>query len=114
MKLEAKVRDNELTVYLTGELDHHAVRGAMAAIEEQITRFLPARCELDLAGVTFMDSSGVAVILKTSRRMREIGGYTEVVHVPPQSLRVLSAAGVTRLVPIQSRRHALFPGNPAL
>ena len=54
---------------------------------------------LDLGGVGFMDSSGIAVVLRTWKRLREYGGAMRLVHVPPQPAKVLKAAGVDRLVP---------------
>lgn len=45
-----------------------------------------------------MDSSGIAVLLRASRRMSELEGTMEVVHVPEQASKVLRAAGLDRLI----------------
>ena len=62
---------------------------------------LPARLVLDLAGVTFMDSSGIALILRAQQRMQLLDGSVLVCNVPAQARRVLDAAGVGRLVTIR-------------
>ena len=102
MKTEAIFSDGCLRLCLDGELDHHAAKRTMTVIEDAIDLYLPRQCILDLGGLTFMDSSGIAVILKTQRRMREFGGQTAVENVPKQPLRVIDTAGIDRLVKITS------------
>ena len=62
-----------LTLRLVGELDHAAAQTVMPGIEDAVEEYLPRRCVLDLTGVSFMDSSGIAVILKTDRLRRRAG-----------------------------------------
>ena len=62
---------------------------------------LPRKLVLDLSGVTFMDSSGIAVILRARQKMQLLDGGLLVRGVPPQARRVLEAAGVNRLVTIK-------------
>ncbi len=100
MKVTAAVQNGRMTVYLDGELDHNAARAAMFEIERQIEDFMPRDCILDMRGVTFMDSSGIAVILKTYKRMHETGGRLWVENVPKQPMRVLDAAGIERIIRI--------------
>ena len=59
-----------LTLRLLGELDHAAAQEVMSGIEDAVEEYLPRRCVLDLSGLSFMDSSGIAVILKTDRLLR--------------------------------------------
>ena len=48
--------------------------------------------------MTFMDSSGIAVLLRAYRRLGELGGAVKVVHVPAQAGKVLRAAGLDKLM----------------
>ena len=66
--------------------------------EIQIDLELPRSLTLDLEGVTFMDSSGIAVLLRAYRRLGELGGAVKVVHVPAQAGKVLRAAGLDKLM----------------
>ena len=81
--------DREICMALSGEVDHHHARGLMTEIEREIDRELPKHVTLDLGGVTFMDSSGIAA---------ELGGAVTVKDVPPQAEKVLRAAGLERLM----------------
>ena len=56
---------------------------------------------MDLSGVTFMDSSGIALILRTQQKMQLLDGSMLVCNVPSQARRVLDAAGIGRLVTIR-------------
>lgn len=87
-----------VTARVTGELDHHGARAVMAALDEQIRLTMPTRLTVDLSGLTFTDSSGIAVLLRTWRHMGEVGGQMTVVHTPPQARRVFLAAGLDKLI----------------
>ena len=97
MPITVTSRDSGLTAALSGEIDHHGARDMMAQLSEVIAARTPSRLELDLSGVTFMDSSGIAVLLRTLRQMQQIGGSLRVTNIPAQARRVLDAAGVGRL-----------------
>ena len=102
MKVSANFNDKTLYLYPTGELDHHGAKKAMLSIESRIDLTLPRECVLDLRHITFMDSSGIAVILKTHRLVNEAGGRLTVENVPAQAMRVIDAAGIDRIVPISA------------
>ena len=93
-----------LTLRLVGELDHAAAQTVMPGIEDAVEEYLPRRCVLDLTGVSFMDSSGIAVILKTARLLRQTGGVLALSGVPGQVRRVLDVAGLTKIVPVLDDR----------
>ncbi len=98
MDVTCKARDRQLTISLRGELDHHAAKEVMETIDRTIEQDLPSRTVLDLAGVSFMDSSGIAVVLRTRRRMDALQGTLAVVNIPDQAVRVLETAGLGRYV----------------
>ena len=100
MKVSASCNDGVMRLYLSGELDHHGAKEAMLYISSRIDISLPRECVLDMGGVTFMDSSGIAVILKTQRRLSETGGSFSVENVSKQAMRVLDASGISRIVNI--------------
>lgn len=101
MELEAKSVDRNLLLELKGEIDHHGARNAMREMELAVDAALPRKLVLDLNGVTFMDSSGIALILRAQQRMQLLDGSLLVCNVPPQAKRVLDAAGISRLVTIR-------------
>lgn len=90
--------DRNLTANLFGEVDHHGAKTIMEELDRQIDFALPKQLTLDLSGVTFMDSSGIAVLLRAWRRVGELAGSMRVTGVPDQPAKVLRAAGIDRLM----------------
>ena len=101
MPITVNSRDSALTITLSGEIDQHGAREMMRQLDDAIATRLPAHLVLDLSGVTYMDSSGNAVLLRTLRQMEQIGGSLRVTAIPTQARRVLDAAGVGRLITLE-------------
>lgn len=100
MNISAVFETGRLTLYLAGELDHHEARNTMRLIEELMDEYMPRDCVLNMAGLSFMDSSGIAIIIKVSRRMKTLGGRTWIEDPARQPQRVIDASGIDRLVPV--------------
>lgn len=90
-----------LTLALRGELDHHAAKAVLRHMELALDSALPAHLTLDFSGVSFMDSSGIAVALRAQRRMQALGGSVALRRVPPQAKKVFTAAGIFRIIPLE-------------
>ena len=101
MQLESAYTDGCLCIRYTGDLDHHAANAAYRETEAFIDRYLPRSCILDFSGITFMDSSGIAVVLRTKKRMAETEGRLFILNPAPQCARVLRTSGIERHVDIK-------------
>ena len=101
MKLTSYVQDRQLTIALTGEIDHHSAREIMQTVSEKIDLYMPLRCILDFQEVRFMDSSGIAVVLHTLRRMNTLQGKLLLQNIPAQPYKVLRAAGIEKITEIK-------------
>ena len=71
MKITARRNGGELRIILSGELDHHAARNAIPQISKLIDIELPTKIVLDFEYVSFMDSSGIGLIMGRSKLMKE-------------------------------------------
>lgn len=103
MNISTAYASGRLTVYLSGELDQHAARDALRSLEELLEEYLPRDLVLDLSGLSFMDSSGIALIIRISRRVKEMGGRIWIENPAHQPRRVIDAAGIDRLIPVAIR-----------
>ena len=101
MKLTSYVQDRQLTIALTGEIDHHSAREITQIVSEKIDLYMPLRCILDFRDVRFMDSSGIAVVLHTLRRMNTLQGKLLLQNIPAQPYKVLRAAGIEKVAEIR-------------
>lgn len=86
-----------LTVLLAGEIDHHSAAGMRAQIDEAIERYRPSVLVLDFGGVTFMDSSGIGLVMGRYKLMNTFGGSVDVVSIPKPLQKVMRLAGLDRL-----------------
>ena len=91
-----------LVASLSGELDHHSVRLIREEIDTAIAEQHPSQLALDFSGVTFMDSSGIGLILGRCKVMGGIGGTTTIYSPPPHIKRVMRLSGIERLAKIES------------
>ena len=89
-----------LTVKLNGEIDHHSVRDIRSEIDRQICFYRAREVTLDLESVSFMDSSGLGLILGRYTRVKENGGNLKVSNPGKSAFRVLKLAGTDKLIPI--------------
>ena len=104
MNIHTAFSAGRLTLYLSGELDHHEARAAASLIDQILDGYLPRDCAVDMSSLSFMDSSGIAVIVRISRRLKEMGGRVWIENPAGQPRRVLDASGVDRLVPVAISR----------
>ena len=101
MEIRARDINRELLLEFSGDIDHHGARNALKEVEMAIDAALPRLLILDFSGVTFMDSSGIALILRSQQRMQLLEGSVVLRNIPAQARRVLDAAGIGRLVSIK-------------
>ena len=103
MQFTSFLDNGNLTVALTGEIDHHRAKHYIHAISAKIEAYTPAQCVLDFSEVTFVDSSGIAVVINALRCMNMLGGKLLLCGIAQQPMKVFRAAGIDKLVEIYVR-----------
>ncbi len=83
-----------MTAQLSGEIDHHGAKILRTQIDDKINACAPSTLVLDFSGVTFMDSSGIGLILGRHKLINAGGGMVIVQKAPSEIRRVLSLAGI--------------------
>ena len=92
MRFTSFLENGRLTVALTGEIDHHCAKQYIQAIAAKIEAYIPECCILDFRDVTFVDSSGIAVVINALRSMTQIEGKLILTGISPQPMRVFRAS----------------------
>jgi stage II sporulation protein AA (anti-sigma F factor antagonist) len=97
--MSVRIESNERTVtaFLEGELDHHAAKGIREEIDESIERLKPSLLILDFKDVTFMDSSGIGLVMGRYRTMQLLNGRLIVKNASLHIRKVMRLAGIDRL-----------------
>ncbi len=101
MPFTSYLENGSLTVVLTGEIDHQCAKTCMDAIASKIEVYTPRECVLDFGEVSFMDSSGIAVVINALRNMTKIRGKLSVAGLRSQPMRVFQVSGIDRLVEVK-------------
>ena len=101
MQFTSFLQDGRLTVALTGEIDHHCAKRYIQAIAAKIEAYTPSLCILDFKEVSFVDSSGIAVVINALRSMTQLEGKLLLTGLSPQPMRVFRASGIDKLVEIR-------------
>ena len=70
----------------------------------------PGRVELDLSGVTFMNSAGMAVLVQLQRMTAPRGIEVVLVHPPAAVIRPLQLSGLWHRFPIEGKVAQPGPG----
>ncbi|QGP94051.1 STAS domain protein [Neomoorella glycerini] len=90
----------ELWVRVKGEVDLESADALRRELEASLDHARPEVLLLDLEGVTFMDSSGLGVILGRYRRLKKQGGRVVICRPQPQVRRLLEISGLSKIMTI--------------
>ena len=101
MRFTSFLQDGQLTVELTGEIDHHCAKKYISSIGAKIEAYTPQVCILNFQEVTFMDSSGIAVVINALRYMTRIDGKLVLSGLNAQPMKVFRTSGIDKLVEIK-------------
>lgn len=102
MDMIFKQEGDALTVGLTGEIDHHRAEGIRNEIDDLLSRRGVKNLILDFSGVTFMDSSGIGVVLGRYKKLKAISGSVTIQNAADTVYRILEMSGVFSLITYRS------------
>ena len=105
MGVKTECQDGCVTAWLSGEIDHHTAAQWRQQIDYTVARGQAATLRLDFSGVTFMDSSGVGLIMGRYRLMNESGGRLVVGGASDSLAKMMRMAGLDRLPIWEEERH---------
>ena len=98
--MQYQIKENCLTIFLPAEVDHHNAeeikREADKVIEEQHIKYVI----FDFGRTSFMDSSGIGVIMGRYRHIFLLGGEVWAIHTSERMRQILNMSGVTKIIQI--------------
>ncbi|WP_188453741.1 anti-sigma F factor antagonist [Virgibacillus oceani] len=99
------VKEDVLIVRLSGELDHHESEALRNEWKEKMYRNPVKNVVLNLEAVSFMDSSGLGVILGRYKEVLQLGGELVVCSVSPPVNRLFEMSGLFKIVRLEENEH---------
>ena len=95
--LKTDYKNNILTAYIDGEIDHDSAAKIRTHIDGAAQSLKPKLLCLDFSGVSFMDSSGIGLVMGRYRRMQLLGGTLRVINIPDNMYRIFAMSGLEGL-----------------
>lgn len=93
-----------LRVRLEGELDHCAAAKLRERLEARLEDRSIRRLHLDFSGVSFMDSSGIGMIIGRYKTMAARGGSVSASGLHPPVDRLFRMGGLHRIIEVEEER----------
>ena len=98
MPVNLQLEEDRVVACLIGEIDHHLAKELRETIDGACQRMNPSLLILDFGGVTFMDSSGIGVILGRLKELQRTGGSLTILNPSAQMKKILKMAGLGDLI----------------
>ncbi len=100
MAVEISVNGEVTTAYLNGEIDHHSAASIRNAIDNAAELNMPSLLVLDFTRVSFMDSSGIGLVMGRYRNLAPRGAKLHITGASPQIYKVMKLSGIEKLATI--------------
>ena len=88
-----------LILHISEELDHHLADQVSRTVDSQIENGTLKTLIFDFTGMTFMDSSGIGMVMGRNRKMSFLGGTTYVTGIGEGVDRIFNMSGLYRIIP---------------
>lgn len=94
MQLELQKKDSILLVKLSGELDHHCADEIRRRIDRELMSVPIRHVVFDCAKLSFMDSSGIGMLMGRYRVIKYLGGDAWIAAPNAAIRKILDMGGV--------------------
>ena len=102
LNIQMEILGEVLCIRLSGELDHHTAEQLKNEAMQNIERYHIKHIVLNLAELTFMDSSGLGVILGRYKQIKQLQGEMVVCAITPSVKRLFEMAGFFKIIQQES------------
>lgn len=103
MAARIEYKGKEIRVFLEGEIDHHSASLIRVSIDEAIIHKKPSLLIMDFGKVSFMDSSGIGLVMGRYKLMKNVSGRIRVENLSPGAYKVMKLAGLEKLGEIKQK-----------
>ena len=100
MPVKLQTTDEVITAYLMGEIDHHSAKFMREEIDGALERLHPGLLVLDFGDVSFMDSSGIGVMMGRYRKLSLTGGEVWAANLNDRMKKILKMSGAAKIIRI--------------
>jgi stage II sporulation protein AA (anti-sigma F factor antagonist) len=101
LRINMEVKDNVLCIRLEGELDHHTAEILRNNVQTTLEKKDIKHIVLNLEALSFMDSSGLGVILGRYKHIKSLGGEMIVCAISPEVKRLFEMSGLFKIIRLE-------------
>ena len=99
MEVASKIESNNLVIFLKGELDEYTAPMTRNAIDKLLLGYKSADIIFDLSDLTFMDSTGIGVLISKYKHLKNADS-TICVRKPSKNIdKIFNMAGLYSIMP---------------
>lgn len=100
--MESKFYEEEklLVFKITDEIDDCNVQRIRRKADYEIERYMPRKVIFDFDSVTFMDSSGIGLLIGRYKFTNMLGGKLEVANLTQNVKKIFEMSGILKLIPV--------------
>ena len=93
--------EKKLLVFkITDEIDDCSVQKIRRRADYEIERYMPRKVIFDFDSVTFMDSSGIGLLIGRYKFTNMLGGKLEVANLTQNVKKIFEMSGILKLIPV--------------
>ncbi|GIN85601.1 anti-sigma F factor antagonist [Heyndrickxia sporothermodurans] len=108
LTIDLEVKKEVLCIRLKGELDHHTAESLREHVSSAIEKYQIQHIVLNLEHLSFMDSSGLGVILGRYKQIKQKNGEMVVCAISPSVKRLFEMSGLFKIMRLdESEQFAL-------
>jgi len=100
LQIKFSNKGNILIIKLNGELDHHASDYVRRKIDNEMIKPTSKNIIFDLSNLSFMDSSGIGIIMGRYKTVTKINGKAMIACSNAQIVKLLEMSGIQKIIPI--------------
>ena len=97
-------QEKTLFILLDEEIDQDTVDKIKRNIDDEIERYIPRKVVFDFSDITFMDSSGIGMLLGRYKLIKLIDAEMEIDNVSRTIKRIFDMSGIERIIKITSKK----------
>lgn len=97
---EYAIIENYLCIRMPKEVDHHGAAGIREGADQLILNDQVKNIVFDFEDTTFMDSSGIGIIIGRYRKISCFGGKVYAINASERIARLLRSSGLSSIIEI--------------
>ncbi len=98
MESSYEIEENFLIIHLPKELDHHSAQDIKSRSDQEFYKGNLKNIIFNFERTTFMDSSGIGVVMGRYKKVKDVGGFIGVMNINGVIHRVMEISGLYKLV----------------